>query len=196
MTDRCGGKKRQGEGTCTQAAGWGTSHAGTGRCKLHGGSTPTQEAGAARIELERTVRRYLDNPDAEPMRDPGDKLLRLASRIEAAVDAVGDRVNMLTEVSVQTIAGGEQVKAEVQVWDKLLGRLHAILVDIQKLGLMDREVKLAEQQATMLSAALRDMVAEARLRLDLNEAEGAALMDLVGEMLQRLERIDSGAKVS
>jgi len=33
----CGAKKRQGEGTCTQPAGWGTDHVGFGRCKLHAG---------------------------------------------------------------------------------------------------------------------------------------------------------------
>ena len=36
---KCGGKTRAG-GTCGQAAGWGTGHAGTGRCKLHGGTSP------------------------------------------------------------------------------------------------------------------------------------------------------------
>lgn len=37
----CGANKRQGEGTCTQRAGWGTDHPGVGRCRNHGGSTPT-----------------------------------------------------------------------------------------------------------------------------------------------------------
>lgn len=37
----CGAKKRQGGGTCTQKAGWGTDHVGKGRCKLHGGVSGT-----------------------------------------------------------------------------------------------------------------------------------------------------------
>lgn len=36
---RCGGKTRSG-GQCTQPAGWGTSHPGEGKCKLHGGASP------------------------------------------------------------------------------------------------------------------------------------------------------------
>ena len=36
----CGAKKVSG-GKCTMAAGWGTNHYGYGKCKLHGGSTPT-----------------------------------------------------------------------------------------------------------------------------------------------------------
>lgn len=39
MSVFCDAKKRQGEGTCTQPAGWGTDHVGSGPCKLHGGST-------------------------------------------------------------------------------------------------------------------------------------------------------------
>jgi hypothetical protein len=38
---RCGAIKRQGEGECQQPAGWGTDHPGTGRCKLHGGASPS-----------------------------------------------------------------------------------------------------------------------------------------------------------
>lgn len=33
----CAAKKKQGEGICNRPAGWGTDHAGWGRCKLHGG---------------------------------------------------------------------------------------------------------------------------------------------------------------
>ena len=66
MGDYCGANKRQGEGTCRRPAGWGTAHVGVGRCKLHGGKTPTQEAGAHRTELEQVARRHLTNPAAEP----------------------------------------------------------------------------------------------------------------------------------
>lgn len=38
----CGSRTRQdiSQPFCTQKAGWGTSHEGEGRCKLHGGSSP------------------------------------------------------------------------------------------------------------------------------------------------------------
>lgn len=38
---KCGGLLRDGSGrTCTRPAGWGTSHPGEGKCKLHGGGSP------------------------------------------------------------------------------------------------------------------------------------------------------------
>jgi hypothetical protein len=60
MTDRpdatgddkyCGAKKRNG-GLCDLPKGWGTTHPGVGRCKLHGGSTPNHEK-AAQTEIAR-----------------------------------------------------------------------------------------------------------------------------------------------
>src|SRR5215472_13987030 len=48
----CGAKKKNG-GLCTLGAGWGTDHAGTGKCKLHGGSTPAHILNAAATEYRK-----------------------------------------------------------------------------------------------------------------------------------------------
>jgi hypothetical protein len=45
----CGAEKRNGK-PCERPKGWGTSHPGVGRCKLHGGSTPNHEK-AAQVEI-------------------------------------------------------------------------------------------------------------------------------------------------
>lgn len=49
--EHCGAKTRKG-GVCKLPAGHGTDHVGIGRCKLHGGSTPTHEK-AASTEIAR-----------------------------------------------------------------------------------------------------------------------------------------------
>lgn len=49
---KCGGKKHGVDERCTQAAGWGTDHPGSGRCKLHGGATPIQHGRYSDIERE------------------------------------------------------------------------------------------------------------------------------------------------
>ena len=46
----CGAKKKNGE-HCRAFAGQGTSHAGIGSCKYHGGSTPNGEKAALKREL-------------------------------------------------------------------------------------------------------------------------------------------------
>ena len=58
----CGAKKKQGEGTCTQVAGWGTPNT-TGPCKLHGGATRTHRRAADRQQaLEACSLLSLDVP--------------------------------------------------------------------------------------------------------------------------------------
>ena len=182
MAEKCGGKKRQGEGFCGQAAGHGTSHPGVGRCKLHGGSTPTQEVGAQREELERVARRHLDDPNAEPMQDPGDQLLRLATRVGNAMTAVGQRVNLLNEIGVVTMAGGEQVKAEVKVWTDLIKLLHSVLVDIERLGVEKRIAGVAERNSETFGRLLRAILDD----LALSAEQSARVPDVVTRHLQAI----------
>lgn len=62
---KCGAKGRSGN-PCSRPAGWGTQHVGAGRCKLHGGSTPTHAAAASK-ELARQACTKLGIPiDTHP----------------------------------------------------------------------------------------------------------------------------------
>lgn len=62
----CGGKKRQGEGTCTRPAGWGTDHVGTGCCKLHGGATPSHGKRAILVVAQQQAREWGARLDVTP----------------------------------------------------------------------------------------------------------------------------------
>lgn len=63
---KCGSKKRRQNSFCTQPAGWGTDHQGTGRCKLHGGSTPITHGRYSKVIRERlgeALERHEKDPD-------------------------------------------------------------------------------------------------------------------------------------
>jgi len=63
---KCGGKKHGVDELCTQAAGWGTDHPGTGKCKLHGGSNPIRHgrySGIERVDLQDAIARFKADPD-------------------------------------------------------------------------------------------------------------------------------------
>jgi hypothetical protein len=47
----CGAMTHQGKKPCRRPAGWGTSHAGYGQCKLHGGSTRNGCLHALKLEM-------------------------------------------------------------------------------------------------------------------------------------------------
>ena len=90
----CGGPKRQGEGTCTRPAGWGTPHPGIGRCKLHGGSTPSHVAAAEKVMAEQEAARFgLDMREISG----GEALIREVRRSAAMTDWLAARVAALPE---------------------------------------------------------------------------------------------------
>ena len=90
---RCGARKKQGEGVCTQAAGWGTPHPGVGHCKLHGGSTPAQTTGAVRRRAESEARAVLADLGVPSVEDPLAALLKLAGQVLAWQEATATLVN-------------------------------------------------------------------------------------------------------
>jgi hypothetical protein len=75
--DTCGAKARSGK-PCGRPAGWGTSHAGTGRCKLHGGNTPTQMVAAQREQAQAAVLAFGLPVDVEPYQALTQELHRAA----------------------------------------------------------------------------------------------------------------------
>ncbi len=205
---KCGGKKRQGEGTCTQAAGWGTDHPGFGRCKLHGGKTPTHKI-SAREERAKALAVTLGVPIEV---DPKEAILQQIYWRHGAVAWWRERVRALDPEAlvwgvVKTSKGfgpqgpvdvtDEAAEVSVYLAQYLAAQaaLESLCIQAVKIGLDERRVRLAEQQQAELAEGFRWLVGEARLRLDLSEAEGSCLMDLVGEMMGRLDRMESAAKV-
>jgi P27 family predicted phage terminase small subunit len=146
---KCGAKKKQSEGTCTQAAGWGTPHPGTGRCKLHGGCAPSSVIAGMNAQAQRLLYQH----DAPPVTDPLSALQRLAGRAAAWEDIIGEKVNELHSLRYST-EGGEQLRAEIAVMERAMDRLGKLLVDIAKLGIEDRLAGVREATARMLEEAL------------------------------------------
>jgi hypothetical protein len=65
-----------GEGYCERPAGWGTDHAGNGRCKLHGGNAGRPASHGLTSNLRDTLREFV--AEAADMQNPGDLTGELA----------------------------------------------------------------------------------------------------------------------
>ncbi|GEM_PF-7052880 len=93
---RCGARTRSG-GNCRLPAGHGTGHVGIGRCRLHGGSTPTHERAAERRQAEAAARRLgLDLDDISP----GEALAREIARSAALVASYSAMLSELDEAEL------------------------------------------------------------------------------------------------
>jgi P27 family predicted phage terminase small subunit len=147
---KCGGKKKQSEGTCTQAAGWGTPHPGTGRCKLHGGCAPSSVTAGVTAQAEK----LLYQRDAPPVTNPLEALQRLAGRALALEEVIGEKVNELKGLRYESGGGGEQIRGELQLLERSMDRAGKLLVDIAKLNIEEKLAGVRAATAQMLEEAL------------------------------------------
>lgn len=185
----CGGKKHQGVGTCTQPAGWGTSHPGIGRCKLHGGSTGNHGKAAQVEQARRDVVLFGARRDVHP----AEALLELVQWTAGEVDYWRARV---AEVAAQddadltwgvtrTKTGGDdhgttqEAKPHVAyaMYADAAKRLEAHSVAALRAGVEERAVRVAESVGAQLAAVIRAVLGELGLT-----AEQEAL---VGEVVPK-----------
>lgn len=186
----CGGKRR-GEGagkTCTRPAGWGTDHVGVGRCKLHGGKTPSHKQAGQKALAERAVATFGLPREI----DPRDALLEEVYRTAGAVDWLHQQVRTLQadeviwgkaeEVEKQAgeFPGVDTThKAAVHVWVQLWQQERAHLVKVAKeainAGIEERKVRLAEQQGAMLAGVIKAILGD----LDLSPEQQARVATVV-----------------
>ena len=146
---RCGGPRKHGAGPCTQRAGWGTGHLGVGRCKLHGGATPSHEAAGAEQLLAQQIARL----DVPAVADPLTELSKLAGQVVAWKDQLAAKVNELTELRYEGFAA-EQLRAEVALWERALDRCNTVLATMAKLRIDERLAAISERQAEAVLRAI------------------------------------------
>jgi len=159
----CGGKLRHRDGTCERDAGAGTDHLGYGRCSWHGGCSPTGSQSAAEQRIEAEAERLLYQHDAPAVTDHLEALQRLAGRVLAMEQFIGEKVNELRSLRYGSEAGGEQLRAEVAVLERAMDRAGRLLVDIAKLNIEERLATVTEQQVTLVRDALAAQLAAAGL---------------------------------
>jgi hypothetical protein len=147
----CGANKRQGEGTCARPAGWGTDHAGVGRCKLHGGSTPNQSRAAQLVKLESDARILFDKvaPEVVPVTNPLEAYALFAGRVMAWLNLMD---SLLTDLDSARYRGAtaEQIRGEVVLYERAMDRANAVLSAYARLNIDERLVVIAQKQANMV----------------------------------------------
>jgi|SRR5690554_3128654 len=174
----CGGtkrdRKRGGTGEpCRRPAGWGTSHAGIGRCKLHGGSTPDHVKHAAVERAKQAVAKLNLRREV----DPHIALLDEVYRAAGVVAWLDEKVRSLQETEmvwgvteqVEKTAGefpgiDTTSAADLNVWIKWWQQERAQLARVAKMaldaGVEERRVKLAEQQGALLADVIRRILGD------------------------------------
>lgn len=175
-TPLCGARTRNGK-TCKHEAGWYTDHFGSGRCKMHGGNTPNGKKGA----VEDGARLILARLDVEPVADPLAELSKLAGQVCAWRDAIAGKVNELLDIRYSQDSG-EQLRAEVAVYERAMDRCTTILTAMAKLNIDERLAKISERQAQLVEAAVLAAIAAAGLDGEQTRVFQATLTQQIREL--------------
>lgn len=177
---RCNGTNRRGQ-PCGR-----TPAVGFTVCHLHGAKAPqVQRKAAERVAEARAVRMFEQyTPDiGRTVDDPITALLTLAGEISGFKDFIGGRVaEMRAESWRYEGEHAEQLRAELGLYERALDRTARILTDVNKLGLEERRVVLAERQGHQIANALRRIFDA----LDLTAEQQAKIPIVVPRELRRL----------
>lgn len=163
-TDTCNALTRRGT-ACSNAAGKGTEHVGYGRCRNHGGASPSGRAHAARLKVADLVKpEGITGPAAI---ERGLALQNgLVSAIEAQVSEAGLIVDGALNPLVRTLT--DELRTLVQI-GKLASEAH----------LEERHMRLEERYG----AQLEQLLAEVFETLQLKPADEARALAVVERRL-------------
>lgn len=156
MTQTCTAQSRKGARCRRSAIEGGTV------CRYHGGKAPQVQAAAATRVAESKVLELLKDFDVQPVEDPLTELKLLAGQALAWRDLCAGQVAKLTSFRYDAL-GGEQLRAEVALWERALDRCATILTAIAKLNLDQRLAVISERQADAVVRAVDAALAAAGL---------------------------------
>ena len=151
----CGAKKRSDGQPCRKFAGEGTDHFGVGRCRLHGGATPTHRRGAVKQAAKQLVaereRRF-----GQPVQvDPGEALLEMLWASYGQVGWLGEEINKLDDLTTF------EARVLVQSHKDERDRTARIAAMALQAGVNERAIRLAEvygyQIARLVQGILGDL---------------------------------------
>ena len=169
---KCSGRRTDGKPCKAWAINGGTV------CAAHGGRAPQVKARAARNVAEQKAQALLEGiSDFEPITDPIAKLQHLAGRASRWLEVLEGVVADLHRIRYTTQA--EQIDGRVVVFERAMDRTGKLLVDLARLNLDERSVRLQEAQVALVAEALGRALAESGLAADAQQAIRVRVAELV-----------------
>jgi hypothetical protein len=135
-------------------------------CSAHGGSAPQVKAKAAERITEQQIRRELARLDVAPVDDYLGQMALIAGQVIAWKDALAEKVNALSSLRYEGTGAGEQLRAEVALWERALDRCERFLTAMARMNIEERMTRVTEKQAAMVQDALTATFREMGFTLD------------------------------
>lgn len=151
-------------------------------CVTHGGKAGQVQAAAAKRvaaqQIDADATAVLAHYGVEPLGNPLDELGKLAAEARALTTALGARVNALEELEEYDNKSTPHIKAAIELYERALDRTHRMLDSLVKHGYMERQVRIAEGEAALVSGIIRRVIAGLGLTPD---QQAGAMVQLAEE---------------
>lgn len=125
---------------------------GGDKCRMHLGKKA--QAAVAEAKLNEQAARELAKLDVVPVTNAYEQLALVAAQAVAWKDSMAEKVNELTSMRYENANGGEQLRAEIALWERSLDRCVATLTAMAKLNIEDKLVGIRQATLDMLERAL------------------------------------------
>jgi hypothetical protein len=152
--------KRSGE-QCKRIAAPGAT-----KCYMHGGRT----AKAQQRATEDRARAELARLDLPPVDDPLSELARITGQVIGWKDQIAAKVNELTSLRYEGEGSGEQLRAEVALWERALDRCERFLTAMARLNIDERLASISEARAEVIISVFAAALERAGVEGDLANA--------------------------
>lgn len=152
-------------------------------CHAHGGTAPQVVRKAAERLAAHEALAELARRGVTPVENPLAALAELAGEIVEVKDIFRIRVSELRQETwrYSNDKGGEQLRAEIALYERALDRSARVLADIARLKIDERLAAITEQQGQTLATVITTVLD----RLELRE-QAAQVRELVAAELDRL----------
>lgn len=118
-------------------------------CHFHGGKAPNSIRAANERIAEAEAQNWLGAIEVPPMEDPLQALMDLAAEVWAAKEFFKAKIESLRYEH----HAGEQLRAEVALYERALDRCMKVLGEITRLGIAERRARIQEAQAVLILRA-------------------------------------------
>jgi hypothetical protein len=100
------------------------------------------------------------------IQDAVEELEILASEAKAFKDICRERLDAIGDTWRYDHRAGEQLRAEVALYERAIDRCNKILTDYVRLGIAEKRVKIAEAQAMLLLGVIQNVLGRLELTRD------------------------------
>lgn len=156
MRRTCSAKRKNGQ-PCN-----GPAMRGSDKCRMHAGKR------AAVVKLDVEAGQMLARLDLPPVEDPLSELAKVCGQVLGWKDMLASRVNELRSLRYST-EGGEQLRAEVALWERSLDRCERFLTAMARLNIDERLARISEAQAVAILEVFTAALERAGIEGDLLE---------------------------